>query len=127
LALKEIEVEVRLYSREDSLMSGRFTVTRRVFCKKKVYAKGDASKEIETIKREVKTCLLLVGVRASLSPEYFRVLNHRDSRRTSCGMIEKVHAPVLEGAEPDGRRPTRCWLTVNYVVCLSVRRLQGWH
>lgn len=35
LALKEMDVSARLYSREDSIMSGRFTVTKRIFCQKK--------------------------------------------------------------------------------------------
>jgi hypothetical protein len=63
--------------------------------------KDDASKEIETIKMEVNTYLLLVGIRASLGPKYFRVLNHRGWRTSVCGIIEKVQAPVLAGA---GRR-----------------------
>lgn len=99
---------MRLYTREDSIMSGRFTVTRRIFCKQKkrreVYDAGkedDASKEIETIKMEVNTYLLLVGIRASLGPKYFRVLNHRGWRISVYGIVEKVQAPVLAGA---GRR-----------------------
>lgn len=79
LALKEMDVSARLYSREDSIMSGRFTVTKRIFCQKKkrdAEKKDDASKEIEKIKMDVNTYLLLVGIRAPLGPKYFRVLNH---------------------------------------------------
>ena len=62
----------------------------------------DASKEIERITMRVNEYLFLISVRASLGPKYFRVLNHRDSERTSMyGTVEKVQAPVLAGA---GRR-----------------------